>query len=219
MNPSVMIAIPSGSEWKADFGMSLAGLIASINKPLRNNRQIERLRLWNTKGSILSRSRQTLVEKAQEDKVSHILFLDSDMVFPEWALHRLLDLELMVVAANCATKQLPSTPTARYYDPMTLAGAQVYTKPNIPLIEEVWRVGTGVMLINMKVFDKVLRPWFDITWNETLQDYTGEDWNFCQKVQNAGIPIHIDHMLSKHIGHIGSYTFTHDDILSFTHEE
>ncbi len=212
MNPSVMIAIPSGSDWKADFGMSLAGLIASINKPLRKGKQIEMLRLWNTKGSILSRSRQTLVEKAQAEKVSHILFLDSDMVFPEWTLHRMLDLELMVVAANCATKQLPSTPTARHYDPMTLAGEQVYSGGTGKLIEEVWRVGTGVMLINMKVFDKVPSPWFDITWNEALNDYTGEDWNFCAKCQASGIPIHIDHLLSQHIGHIGSYTFTHNDI-------
>ncbi|MHB1098729.1 MAG: hypothetical protein ACYCZR_04165 [Burkholderiales bacterium] len=212
MNPSVMIAIPSGSDWKADFGMSLAGLIASINKPLRKGKQIEMLRLWNTKGSILSRSRQTLVEKAQAEKVSHILFLDSDMVFPEWTLHRMLDLELMVVAANCATKQLPSTPTARHYDPMTVAGEQVYSNGTGKLIEEVWRVGTGVMLINMKVFDKVPSPWFDITCNETLKDYTGEDWNFCKKLQDAGIPIHIDHVLSQHIGHVGSYTFTHNDV-------
>lgn len=219
MNPSVMIAIPSGSDWKADFGMSLAGLIASINKPLRKGKQIEMLRLWNTKGSILSRSRQTLVEKAQEEKVSHILFLDSDMVFPEWTLHRMLDLELMVVAANCATKQLPSTPTARHYDPMTRAGEQVYSNGTEKLIEEVWRVGTGVMLINMKVFDKVPSPWFDITWNEALQDYTGEDWNFCKKLQDAGIPIHIDHVLSQHIGHVGSYTFTHNDVCEVVQKE
>jgi len=213
MNPSVMIAIPSGNDWKADFGMSLAGLMASINQPLLKGKRIEMLRLWNTKGSILSRSRQTLVEKAQEEGVSHILFLDSDMVFPQWTLHRMLDLELMVVAANCATKMLPSTPTARQYDPMNMAGDQVYSQHSEqPPIEEVWRVGTGVMLINMKVFDKVPAPWFDITWNPVLKDYTGEDWNFCAKVQDAGIPIHIDHMLSQHIGHIGSYTYTHSDI-------
>lgn len=213
MNPSVMIAIPSTDNWKADFGMSLAGLMASLNKPLKGGKRIERISLWNTKGSILSRSRQRLVEQAQSADVSHILFLDSDMIFPEWTLHRMLDVEQMIVAANCATKQLPSTPTARYYDPMTVAGRQVYTMHLDKPVEEVWRVGTGVMLINMKVFDKVPSPWFDITWNETLKDYTGEDWNFCAKVQNAGIPIHVDHVLSQHIGHIGSYTYTHSDIL------
>ncbi len=58
-----------------------------------------------------------------------------------------------MVAANCATKLIPSTPTARQYDPMNLAGGQVYSLPQNNLIEEVWRVGTGVMLINMIVFD------------------------------------------------------------------
>ena len=71
MNPSVMIAIPSGTDWKADFGMSLAGLMASLGRPLKNNKRIEVVRLWNTKGSILSRSRQTLVQKAREEGVSH----------------------------------------------------------------------------------------------------------------------------------------------------
>lgn len=219
MNPSVMIAIPSGTDWKADFGMSLAGLMASLGRPLKNNKRIEVVRLWNTKGSILSRSRQTLVQKAQEEGVSHMLFLDADMTFPQWTLHRLLDLELMCVAANCATKVLPSSPTARYYDPMAASGEPVHSTTDSPPVEEVWRVGTGVMLINMKVFDKVPSPWFDITWNEALQDYTGEDWNFCKKLQDAGIPIHIDHVLSQHIGHVGSYTFTHDDVLEATQKE
>lgn len=211
MNPSVMIAIPSGTEWKADFGMSLAGLMATTGRPLKKG-HIERIHLWNTKGSILSRSRQKLVVQAQELQVSHILFIDSDMTFPIWTLHRMLDLNLMVVAANCAVKQLPSNPTARHYDPMFSPGQQIYSTPDKTSVEEVWRVGTGVMLVNMKVFDKVESPWFDITWNPDLQDYTGEDWNFCAKVQAAGIPIHIDHMLSQHIGHIGSYTFSHTDI-------
>lgn len=212
MNPSVMIAIPSGSDWKADFGMSLAGLMAHIGRPLKNDKRIEMLRLNNLKGSILSRSRQKLVEQAQKEGVSHILFLDSDMTFPVWTLHRMLDQEKMILAANCAVKQLPSNPTARHYDPMSQPGQVVYSDAEKPALEEVWRVGTGVMLINMKVFDKVPSPWFDITWNPDLQDYTGEDWNFCAKAQAAGIPIHVDHMLSLHIGHIGSYTYTHDDM-------
>jgi hypothetical protein len=209
-----MIAIPSGTEWKADFGMSLTGMMAMTGRPLKAGKHIERINLWNIKGSILSRSRQKLVEKAQELKVSHILFVDSDMTFPVWMLHKLLDAEQMLVAANCAVKKFPSNPTARHYDPMFGPGKEIFSTPDKTTLEEVWRVGTGVMLVNMEVFDKVPAPWFDITWNPDLQDYTGEDWNFCAKVQSAGIPIHIDHMLSQHIGHIGSYTFTHSDVVS-----
>lgn len=211
-NPSVFIAIPSGSEWKADFGMSLAGLMGALGKPLKGGDHIERIQLWNTKGSILSRSREMLVDRAIDHECSHILFLDSDMVFPNWTLHRLLEHNKAVVAANCAVKTIPSNPTARKESTCNFAGDGIYSSDGIG-IEKVWRVGTGVMLIKTLVFDTIAKPRFPITWNETNQDYTGEDWGFCEKLQTAGIPIWVDHTLSRHIGHTGSYEYGHKDIV------
>lgn len=205
-NPSVFIGIPSGDGWKADFGMSLAGLMATLNKPLRGGGFIEKIQLWNTKGSILSRSRHTLVQAALEAQCSHILMIDSDMVFPNWILHQLLAAEEMVVAANCVTKGLPAHPTARQRG-LTPAGDLVDSTGKTGL-EQVWRVGTGVMLIETSIFAKLPQPWFPIVWNEVNQDYTGEDWSFCQLCQDSGIPIYIDHGLSQHIGHIGSLTYS-----------
>lgn len=210
MNPSVFIGIPSGSEWKADFGMSLAGLVAAAARPLKGGGFIERLQLWNTKGSILSRSRTTLVKKALELECSHLLFVDSDMTFPNWMLHQLLSHDKAIIGANCVVKSTPSAPTARMQGE-TPAGDLVFSHDNHG-IQKVWRVGTGVMLIKTSVFHDIPAPWFDITWNEQTQDYTGEDWNFCAKAQEAGIPIWVDHELSKHIGHVGSYEFTHQDV-------
>jgi hypothetical protein len=211
MNPSVFIGIPSGSDWKADFGMSLAGLMASVGRPLKNGGRIERVQLWNTKGSILSRSRMTLVNKALELECSHILFVDSDMTFPNWMLHQLLSHNKAVVGANCAVKQLPSLPTARLQSAEKPAGELVDSR-HAAGMQKVWRLGTGVLLVKTSVFQDIPAPWFDITWNPELHDYTGEDWNFCAKLEAAGIPIWADHDLSKHIGHIGAYTFTHDDV-------
>lgn len=210
-NPSVFIGIPSGSEWKADFGMSLAGLMASTGRPLADGGHIERVQLWNTKGSILTRSRATLVKKALELECSHLLFLDSDMTFPAWTLHQLLKHNKAVVAANCPTKTLPSCPTARL-DNETGSGKLVYSDAAAVGLEKVWRVGTGVMLIQTKVFQDVPKPWFAITYNPESDDDVGEDWHFCKLLEAAGIPIWIDHTLSKHIGHVGSYTYTHDDV-------
>ena len=209
-NPSVFIGIPSGSDWKADFGMSLAALMASAGRPLKGGGFIERVQLWNTKGSILSRSRHTLVRKAQELQCSHILFIDSDMVFPNWTLHALLSHDKAVVAANCAVKQLPSLPTARQQGDKP-AGTLVDSRETRG-ISRVWRVGTGVMLLKTSVFDSIQQPWFDITWNEANDDYTGEDWSLCEKLEAAGIPVYVDHDLSRHIGHVGSYTYEHKDI-------
>lgn len=211
MNPSVFIGIPSGSDWKADFGMSLAGLMASAGRSLKNGGRIERIQLWNTKGSILSRSRMTLANKALELKCSHILFVDSDMTFPNWMLHQLLSHDKAVVGANCAVKQLPSLPTARLRSEEKPAGELVDSRRAAGL-QKVWRLGTGVLLVKTSVFQDIPAPWFDITWNTELHDYTGEDWNFCAKLEAAGIPVWVDHDLSKHIGHIGAYTFTHDDV-------
>lgn len=204
-NPSVLIGIPSGSDWKADFGMSLAGLVASAPRPLHNGGQIEKLQLWNTKGSILSRSRHAIAKAAIEAECSHVLMLDSDMVFPNFTLHQLLKGEKDVIAANCVTKTLPANPTARSKG-ATPAGDHIDSRQQKG-IAKAWRVGTGVMLIKTSVFAKIPQPWFPITWNEENEDYTGEDWNFCSVCQNAGIPVYIDHDLSRHIGHIGSLTY------------
>lgn len=210
MNPSVFVGIPSGSDWKADFGMSLAGMMASTGRPLKNGGHIERVQLWNTKGSILSRSRHTLVKKALELECSHILFVDSDMTFPNWTLHQLLGANKAVIGANCVVKSVPSNPTARAKS-ADLHGELVHSA-NAAGLAKVWRLGTGVMLIKTSVFSDLAQPWFNIPWNEELQDYTGEDWTLCQRLEEAGIPIWIDHDLSKHIGHVGSYTYTHADI-------
>ena len=40
--------------------------------------------------------------------------------------------------------------------------------------------------------------------------YQGEDWSFCQACEEKGVPLYIDHDVSKVIGHVGNYEFTHD---------
>lgn len=206
-NPSVFVGIPSGADWKADFGMSLAGMMASAARPLKGKDGfISKLQLWNTKGSILSRSRETLAQQAIEAECDYLLFVDSDMTFPNFTLHQLLSHNKDVVAANCVTKVLPALPTARHFKKGVPAGELIDSRKRNGL-EKVWRVGTGVMLVKTSVFQKMPKPWFPITWNDANQDYTGEDWNFCEKCRDIGVDIFIDHTLSKHIGHIGAFEF------------
>lgn len=212
-NPTVLVGIPSLGDWKAEFGMSVAGLIAQSAAPLRDGRRIDALRLWNAKGSILPRGRTTLVQQACEMNASHILFLDSDMVFPPRVLHQLLQWDKSVVACNCPTKMLPSTSTARLPPtPEKPTGVPLYSTPDAIGLKKVWRVGTGIMLIKTKVFDKLPQPWFPIQWDETLKDYRGEDWAFCDALDRAGIPIYVDEGLSRAIGHVGDLRFEHKHV-------
>lgn len=207
---SVLLGIPSNGDWKADFGMSLAGLVAYSAMPLKDGRKIQQLRLFNSKGSILPRGRTTLVKQALEMQASHILFLDSDMVFPVQTLHRLLSWDKAVVGCNCPTKMLPSTPTARVEGGPV--GTPLYSLPDDIGIKRVWRVGTGVMLIKTSVFLDIPQPWFPIEWVEELGDYRGEDWAFCERLDKAGIPIYVDLGLSRVIGHVGDLRYEHKHV-------
>lgn len=207
----VFIGVPSGTEWKALFGMSLVNLVAYSAMPLRNGSKIQDLRLYNTRGSILPRSRTKLVQEALAFGATHILFVDSDMVFPHQTLHRLLQWDRAVIACNCPTKMIPSTPTARM-EGDRLAGEPLYSCPDDVDIKRVWRVGTGIMLIKLSVFEQIPQPWFPIEWDEKLQDYRGEDWAFCEALDKAGIPIYVDMGLSRTIGHTGDFTYEHKHV-------
>ena len=208
-NLRLAVGVPSGSHWLADFGISLVGLMTDFMARPIPGFQKQEARLIHTKGSILSRSRQKLVMEAQNYRATHLLFLDSDMKFLPTIARDLLKHNLPVVAANCATKMLPSTPTARQKSDK-LSGLPVYTLPDSPQIEKVWRVGTGVMLIDMGVVSHIPKPYFEIKWVEELQDYQGEDWTFCEKLEAAKVPIYVDHHVSAGIGHVGELVYAHD---------
>ncbi len=203
----VLLGTPSGSTWQADFGMSLVGLMSYAPTPLQGWGQLQ-LGIDNPKGSILSRSRQLIVKRALGMDATHLLFIDSDMVFPPNLLHKLLEWDEQIVACNCATKQLPANPTARLKDD-TVAGTPLYTEEESEGLKEVWRVGTGVMLVNMEVFEKIEAPYWEIVWKEEVNDYQGEDWTFCEKLSEAGIPLYVDQGMSRDIGHSGSLVYTH----------
>lgn len=207
----VLLAIP-GKTWEAKFGMSILSLVAASTQD-SNDYRIE-LAVQISEGSILPQLRHNLVRAAKKNKASHILFIDTDMTFNPYVLHELLDANLPIVAANCPTKRIPSVPTARLFRKDDPQGAPLYDGKygEDQRYVKVWRVGTGVMLIEMSVFDKIPEPYFPITYDEIHGEVVGEDWGFCSLVEAAGIPITVDLFVSREIGHIGSFTYTPDCI-------
>lgn len=207
---SVVVGVPSGQHWLAQFGVDLISLVSSFTSKRVAGYHSSELRVVNVRSSILSKNRHDLVKAAQEMKATHLLFLDTDHTFPADLIHRLASSHRLVVAANCVTKQIPANPTARKKNPMNPKGDLVYTDPQSRGLEEVWRVGTGVMLINMKVFAKIGNGVWDMKYLPEADTYQGEDWSFCEACEKAGIPIYVDHDVSKQIGHVGNFEFTHD---------
>ncbi len=206
----VRVVVPSNGPWCDKTALCMTGLVADASRAFEGyNPQRTAVSIFGTHGSILPQLRERALMKAIKDKATHLLFIDSDMTFPPDTLRRLLNRQRAIVAANCATKCLPSNPTARAKGE-TLAGEPLYTFEKSTGIQRVWRVGTGVMLITLAAIEHLPQPFFNITWVEELKDHRGEDWFFCEKLEEAQIPIYVDHDLSKEIGHIGSQVYDYE---------
>lgn len=216
---NVVIGCPSGDTWNHKFGMSLVAMVAqTLGIEKRLGLSEFQLGIENPHGSLLPLSRHRVVEKALKVGATHVLFVDTDQNFPPYTLEVLLAHQEKIVACNIATKCVPSNPTARDFDPNKPGGKMVFCEDHQDGLRRVWRVGTGVMLIDCKVFRRIPEPWFEVRWDEGLKEYRGEDWTFCEKLEMADIPIHVDMGLSKMIGHVGDYEYTHELVIA-SHDE
>ena len=171
----------------ADFALALAGLCNST-PPIETP-------IVNVKSSIVAIARNNGVARAQELGADYLLFLDSDMVFPRSTLLRLLAYGRDIVGAT----YLRRTP------PFAILGARLAEAPapDAPGLAEMQHLPTGCLLIRMKVFEAMTRPYFRFRHDETTGDVIGEDYDFCDRARELGFRIWCDAALSFEIGHIG----------------
>ena len=145
-------------------------------------------------GSILHAIRENLVKTALELKCTHLLFIDSDMVFTEDAFERLLKRNKDIVGVTYNTRKLP-TERILWKD---IKGA----KGNF---YEVEAVPAGFMLINLKVFKDLQHPWFFWGVDDKGVPITGEDYWFCTKAREKGFKVWVDKSIN--IGHLGDFIY------------
>ena len=188
--PRVAIAVPSGDMVHADFSRAYADLCrASAKLPLQ---------LISVKSSIVAEARNNGVELAQSHGADFLLFLDSDMLFPPTTLFRLLIHGKDIVGATYTKRVAPfetlGTPLAE--QPVASSGDLV----------EMRRIPTGCLLIDMRVFDKLSKPYFrfEVDANGAI---VGEDYAFCDRAREAGFRIWCDAVISRQIGHIGQMVY------------
>lgn len=218
-NVKLALCIPCLSgDVKMDFAHCLAQMSVIIATTPFEEGQHRELLFLEKRTSNLPRARQELLEDAQLQNCTHALFLDTDQSFPMDLLHRLIAHKKPVVACNIALKTLPSFPTARARGPSDF-GTPVFSNGNQTGLEKVWRVGTGVMLIDLAVLKNLPKPWFETVWDAKNEQFQGEDWYFVDKLQKAGVEVHIDHQVSREIGHIGNFTYTHAHMAQYEQQE
>lgn len=159
--------------------------------------------------SILPDGRQKIVEVCKKQNRSHILWIDTDMVFPVEVIHLLMRHGQKIVGANYPSRRAPFKFTAG-----TLDNKWLETKPDSDGLIEVGHVGMGCVLTDISVFEGD-GPWFQFDWRRNDEnEWTpiGEDVFFCREARARGHKIFVDQELSRSMGHIGEFTFTAEEM-------
>lgn len=172
------------------------------------------------RGYTIGENRNYCVVQAERNGSDYLLFVDDDMVFPDYTLESLLEHDVDVVGVNSYSRCLPPSSTVglmdkngKYMHPDKHTAWEM----RIPAsLFEAYFVGAGVMLINMKVFNKIDKPYFTFTTDENGMIVNGEDGYFCDQVKKAGMKVWCDPTIE--IGHIGEYVYKKgtEDITNIT---
>ena len=139
-------------------------------------------------------SRTWLVNEAIKNGGTHILFVDSDMVFPPQVINRLLSHGKEIVGVQYNKREFP---LKGVYEPL---GEKSETE-----LYKAKHVGTGLMLIDLSIFTKLGSPWFNFGRDSQGALALGEDVWFCNTARDAGHDVWIDPTILT--GHCGEYTY------------
>ena len=188
-------------------GMPTAGYVsAQTTACLMDMRKKTAFEFYIAQSSLIMKNRRKICGFALRHKHSHVLMIDSDMTFPPDTLDRLISHKKPVIAANCVYRRDDVIKWTAYHKTGPKESKMIDSS-KMSGIQKVWRVGTGIMLIETSVLRELGLPWFMLGWNPQLGQELGEDYFFCQRLEEKGIELWVDHDLSKEIGHLGTKEF------------
>jgi len=156
-NIKVAICLPSSGIWKSRTAVSVAAMAHKTKIDTG---------IISHDCACISLSRTYLVSKALELGASHILFVDSDMVFPDDALDRLVAHGLDIVGSIYPYRRPPCEMVGK---PLQVTDDGMY-----PDLTEMEFVGCGFLLIKRQVFENISKPWFFETYNYPGQKASGQ---------------------------------------------
>jgi hypothetical protein len=194
---NVAICVPVRDYVTSSFTFSLSMLMKKCGETN------QKTSLHMVMGSEVAMQRQQLVEQALETACTHILWLDSDMLFPSNLLQALLSHEKDIIACNYSTRVEPHRPVA--FDNPGNLDSRVLSGEGL---QSVFAVGAGCMLVKRQVYEQMPRPHYSVTWNDDYSNMVGEDIFFCEKAREHGYEIWVEKTLSNSIGHSGTKIYT-----------
>jgi hypothetical protein len=198
----LVVAIPSAGMVRTDFAACLAGLVANVAAnavPSRPESPIV-ISMDFALSSVIHGNRETLVQRALDNKMTHLMFLDDDMAFDAGILDILLGRRQPIVCTNYLIK----TVARDEFVAVGLNGHRVATLESSKGIVPIAYSGFGVSLFEMEVFKKVPQPWFHPDWVAESRTYTTEDNPFYRRCREAGFKVYLDQAASKLVKHLGN---------------
>ncbi|MBN1941076.1 MAG: hypothetical protein JW772_02740 [Candidatus Diapherotrites archaeon] len=162
------------------------------------------LEIFQVDATIVDVARNVLVENFLKSDCTHLLFLDSDMVFPPNIVELLLKHDKEVVSGLYFLRKM-LLPSFRMLNKEGNYQSS-YDFPKNELVK-VDATGLGCMLIKRKVLEKVDsenkgKPLFFTKYDKGMRTKVhGEDTAFCELVKKAGFEIYVDTGLI--LGHYG----------------
>lgn len=162
-------------------------------------------------GTLIVNQRESLVEMSKDAGSTHILWLDSDMMFPPDTAQQLLKHNQPLVAGNYSTRTYPHKTVA--YTKIHDWKSYVVNDKNLSNeLISVEAVGMGCMLTSMEIFNKMNKPYFNTIWNSNTGDHLGEDFSFCQNAKWLDYQLLIDNALSLKLKHLGTFGFSMNNV-------
>ena len=202
---SVAVCIPSGNQVHVGFARCLANLTAMLTKMGIEFEVIFSL------GSVLPQLRTDLAKAALSNGHDWVLWLDSDMHFPDTVFEQLYKRQAKIVAATYSTRTSPQRSVA--FNDLSNVEDRLASGTGLHVVDAV---GMGCMLVHSSVYSKLPEPWYSHLWNEETKTFSGEDVYFCHIAKQHDIKVHVDLELSKELAHYGTKAYLLQETQDFT---
>lgn len=219
----IFIAIPSAGRPHAWFTQSLASMVARATREGVTDgagKLVQPVLKIHVEIGKLPMVRNVLLKHAMDSGASHILWLDDDHVFPDWALARLTLAKKEIVGITQPSRSRPHISTAMGMNGKRVSVTDQSAKQG--LIEQVASIGFPIVLMQMGIVAKLgahaqqnersLFPLFNFSLTDDPLSSGGEDAFFCSRCREAGIEIYLDHMLSLATVHMADLPVSLKDV-------
>lgn len=173
-----------------DSSMSFASLL--LHSALRG----VRVSPGKASASIVGNARNAAVAGALAMGATHVLMIDSDMIYPSWLLEEYLRHDVEVIGCPYRRRGPPWGMMGEPVEGQDILALGVAKQP----IKFKWLAG-GLMMVKTEVFRKMEPPYFYHSPDPQTGWAQGEDLQFSQALTDLGIPIHGITYLDR-VGHI-----------------